>query len=89
MEQLLKENNDISNELLIHLKRNFKFYEISAEWRQTPIKFIVINGKSIRLDGDKKTLISKLFTEIEDEWSHLGEQKLKNTVKNYIDGISF
>jgi hypothetical protein len=87
-EELLKDYDDTSTELLSHLKRTFKTYNISTEWKQSPIKFIVIDGKSTRLDGNKKTLINKLVTEIKDEWSHLGEQKLKNTVKNYIDGIN-
>lgn len=88
MEQLLIQNEDISSELLTHLKRNFKTYEISAEWRQTPIKFIVINGKSCQLSGNKKTLTNRIFNEVDGDWSNLNTDIKRRTIKKFLDGIT-
>jgi len=85
---LSKYFDDTSNELLLHLKRNFPVYETTLSFNDNPIKLIVIDDKSMMVKGNKKNIVNRISHLIEDEWSHLGEQKFRRTIKKYVDGIS-
>ena len=85
---LSKYSDDTSNELLLHLKRNFPVYETTLSFNDNTIKLMVINDKSMLVKGNKKNIVNRISRLIEDEWSHLGDQKLRRTIKKYIDGIS-
>jgi hypothetical protein len=39
------------------------------------------------LSGNKKYLVNRIFQEVEDIWINLGTQKIRRTIKKYLDGI--
>jgi hypothetical protein len=82
-----KYKDDTSDELLTHLKRTFPVTEIYQDWMKSPMKFIYVDDKTKPLLGNKKYLVSLISHLIEDEWSFLGAQKLRRTVKKYLDGF--
>lgn len=86
-EILSKYSDETSDELLNHLKRHFNVYEVNLDWMEKPVKFIQIDGKSKSLDANKKYLVNRIFSEVEDQWSYLGTQKIRRTIKKYLDGI--
>lgn len=86
-EILSKYVNDTSDELLTYLKRHFPTHEINFDWMKTPLKLIQIDDKTRPLIGNKKYLVGKIFQMIEDEWVALGEQKIRRTIKKYLDGV--
>jgi hypothetical protein len=87
-EILSKYLGNTSDELLTYLKRNFPVYEYKLEWMEKPWKQISIDSKSYMLDKNKKFLVNKISSYIEDEWIHLPTEVRRRTVKKYIDGIS-
>jgi hypothetical protein len=87
-EILSKYLGNTSGELLTYLKRNFPVYEYKLEWMEKPWKQISIDSKSYMLDKNKKFLVNKISSYIEDEWIHLPTEVRRRTVKKYIDGIS-
>jgi hypothetical protein len=86
-EILSKYDGNTSNELLTHLKRNYPSSETKFDWMEKPLKQIKIDDKSYWLFDNKKYLVGRLFSELEDEWIHLGVPILRRTIKKYIDGI--
>jgi hypothetical protein len=76
-----------SPELLNHLKRHFRTFELNYDWMTSPVKMIVINEKGYSLYENKKFLTSKISNIVEDEWIHLGIPKIRKTVKYFLDGI--
>lgn len=86
-EILSKYSDETSDELLNHLKRHFNVYEVNLDWMEKPVKFIQIDGKSKALDANKKYLVNRIFNEVEDQWGYLGTQKIRRTIKKYLDGI--
>ena len=86
-EILSKYNDDTSDELLTYLKRHFPTHEINFDWMKSPAKFIQIDDKTRPLLGNKKYLVGKIFQMIEEEWIALGEQKIRRTIKKYLDGV--
>lgn len=86
-EILSKYSDDTSDELLNHLKRNFEVYEVKTEWMEKPLKFIQIDGKSRVMDSNKKYLVGRIFSEVEELWRSLGTQKIRRTIKKYLDGV--
>ena len=86
-EILSKYVNDTSDELLTYLKRHFPTHEINFDWMKTPLKLIQIDDKTRPLVGNKKYLVGKIFQMIEEEWIALGEQKIRRTIKKYLDGV--
>ena len=54
---------------------------------KTPLKLIQIDDKTRPLVGNKKYLVGKIFQMIEDDWVALGEQKIRRTIKKYLDGV--
>jgi hypothetical protein len=85
---LSKYVEDTSDELLTYLKRHFPTHEINFDWMKQPAKFIQIEDKTRPLLNNKKYLVGKIFQIIEDEWVSLGEQKIRRTIKKYLDGVS-
>ena len=87
-EILSKYLGNTSGELLTYLKRNFPVYEYKLEWMEKPWKQISIDSKSYMLDKNKKFLVNRISSYIEDEWIHLPTEVRRRTVKKYVDGIS-
>ena len=85
---LSKYSDNTSDKLLTYLKRNFPIYEYKLEWMEKPWKQISIDSKSYMLDKNKKFLVNRISSYIEDEWIHLPTEVRRRTVKKYIDGIS-
>jgi hypothetical protein len=86
-EILSKYEDDTSDELLTYLKRHYPTHEIDLEWMEKPAKFIQVDDKTKPLLGNKKYLVGKIFSMIEDQWVSLGQQKIRRTIKKYLDGV--
>ena len=88
---LSKYVDDTSNELLTYLKRHYPVYISNSEWIRDmgidPNKFILVGDKTYTLSGNKKFLVNKIFNDLEDHWISLGDQKVRRTIKKYLDGI--
>ncbi len=87
-EILSKYSEGTSDELLIYLKRHFPVGETKLDWMEKPQKYILIGEKLRYIDGNKKFLISRIDSEIEDQWINLTDKIRRRTIKKYIDGIS-
>lgn len=85
----IKSNYDGSHspELLNHLKRHFRTYEVDFDWMTSPIKMIQVEDKTYTLYENKKYLTGKIVSIVEDDWGHLGTPKIRKTVKYFLDGI--
>jgi hypothetical protein len=83
-----KYSGNTANELLTYLKRNFRTYNVTLDWKQEPLKFVVVDDKSHNVENNKKYLVGKISNFIEDEWSHIDEPTRRRTVKKFLDGIS-
>ena len=86
-EILSKYQENISDELLNHLKRHFPVHEHKFDWLEEPIKQISIDHKMYVLQNNKKYLVGKLFNYVRDEWLNLDDKTIRRTIKKYIDGI--
>lgn len=86
-EILSKYSGDTSPELLTYLKRNFPVGENNLSWGE-PLKYIVVDGKTRFIKGNKKYLVNKINSLIETEWVGLDEKIRRRTIKKYIDGVS-
>lgn len=86
--KLSKYGDDTSKELLLHLKRTLRTYEVNFDWLEDPIKFVVVGDKSHTLEDNKKYLVNLINQYVGDEWSHLGERMTRRTIKKFLDGIS-
>lgn len=86
-EILSKYSGDTSPELLNYLKRNFTTGEDKLSWGE-PLKYIVVDDKTRYIKGNKKYLVSKIDSIIEDEWIGLDQKIRRRTIKKYIDGVS-
>ena len=49
---------------------------------------IVVDDKTRYIKGNKKYLVSKIDSIIEDEWIGLDQKIRRRTIKKYIDGVS-
>lgn len=83
---LSKYSDDTSDELLNHLKRHFPVTEVETMFGGK-YKFIQVDDKSRPLYSNKKYLVSKIAQSVEDEWSSLGTQMIRRTIKKYLDGV--
>jgi hypothetical protein len=83
-EIMSKYNDNTSEQLLKHLKRTFPAYVNTIADIIT--KMIIINDKPYILKGNKKFLVNKISSILEDEWVFLDKNELRRTVKKYIDG---
>lgn len=88
MDKLSKYSGNTSDELLNYLKRNFRTYNVTLNWKQEPMKFLVVDDKSHPIENNKKYLVGKISNYIEDDWSHLEEDIRRRTVKKFLDGIA-
>lgn len=86
---LSKYSDDTSDELLTYLKRRFPVTIVNFDWLKEPIRNISVEGKNYILKGNKKYLVGKLYAICEDTWIHLGEQKIRRTIKKYLDTLNF
>lgn len=86
-EILSKYDDNTSEELLIFLKRHFPVFETTSDWMERPFKFIRIEDKIRPLENNKKYLVSKIYDLVETEWISLGTQKIRRTIKKYLDGV--
>lgn len=84
---LSKYVDDTSDELLNHLKRHFPVHEVNFDWMKQPIKLMQIDDRTTSLSSNKKYLVGKIYHIVEDDWSSLGEQKIRRTIKKYLDGV--
>jgi len=84
---LSKYENETSDELLTYLKRHFPTHKVDMQWMNKPAIFIQIEDKTKPLLGNKKYLVGKIFNMVEEEWIALGEQKIRRTIKKYLDGV--
>jgi hypothetical protein len=85
-EILSKYIGNTSDKLLTYLKRNFPVTEFKLNWMSKPIKQIYIDDKTYHIEDNKKYLVGKLTNYLEDEWTHLGNDVLRRTIKKFIDG---
>lgn len=85
---LSKYINNTSDELLNHLKRHYPVYEQQVDWKEKPIKFILVDDKLRQIENNKKYLVGKIYSLIEEDWISLGVPIIRRTIKKYLDGIS-
>ena len=85
-EILSKYDGTTSDELLNHLKRNFPVVDFKFDWMNKPIKQMLIDDKLYLIDNNKKYLVNKLSSFLEDDWVHLDRQVFRRTLKKFIDG---
>jgi hypothetical protein len=83
-EIMSKYNDNTSEQLLKHLKRTFPVYVNTIA--DVVTKMIIINDKPYILKGNKKFLVNKISSILEDDWVFLDKNELRRTVKKYIDG---
>lgn len=83
---LSKYIDDTSDELLTHLKRHFPVTEVESMFGGK-FKFIQVDDKSRPLMSNKKYLVNKIYEIVVDDWVALGEQKIRRTIKKYLDGV--
>lgn len=88
MDKLSKYSGNTVNELLSYLKRNLRIYDVTLNWKQEPMKFVVIDDKSYRIESHKKYLVNRIDQEIQDTWGHLEDGLRRRTIKKFLDGIS-
>lgn len=79
------DDNNTSNELLIHLKRTYPVTTQKFDWSDIPLKFIGIDGKNKPLTGNKKNLVNKLYNIEEERWISLGRPMIRRTIKKFLD----
>jgi len=86
-EILAKYTGETSNEVLTHLKRNFPTYDFQLKWMEKPLRQILVDDKLVILEKNKKYLVGKIFSTIEDQFPHIEKSVLRRTIKKYLDGI--
>lgn len=87
-EILSKYDGNTSDDLLNYLKRRFPLHTQQLDWMDGPLKFIFVDDKMIMLRANKKYLVGKITSLVEDTWMGLGAAIIRRTVKKYIDGLS-
>ena len=73
-----------SNEILIHLRRNYPVYEFESKWMD-PIKQILVDDKLYMLSQNKKYLVNKISSILEEMFPSVEKPTLRRTVKYYLD----
>lgn len=86
---LSKYTDDTSDELFRYLKRRFPVTTTEFQWLKEPLRNISVEGKNYILKGNKKYLVEKLYSICEETWIHLGKQKIRRTIKKYLDTLNF
>ena len=84
---LSKYEDNTSDELLTYLKRHFPVHQEDTSWGR-PIRFIQVDDKIRPLASNKKYLVNKISSLVEETWIGLGIPTIRRTVKKYLDGVS-
>lgn len=79
-----KYEGNYSNEILIHLRRNYPVYEFESKWMD-PIKQILVDDKLYMLSQNKKYLVNKISSILEEMFPSVEKPILRRTVKYYLD----
>ena len=79
-----KYEGNYSNEILIHLRRNYPVYEFESKW-MAPTKQILVDDKLYMLSQNKKYLVNKISSILEDMFPSVEKPILRRTVKYYLD----
>ena len=84
-EILSKYNDGTSNEVLNHLRRTYPVSEFKLSFQEEPTKIIMIGGKSVILKGNKKYLVNKLNSMVEDNFPQIDKKEIRRTIKKFLD----
>lgn len=84
-EIMSKYQDNTSDKLLKHLKRAFPIF-VYDNITNMSTKMILVVDKPYVLEGNKKFLVNKISSILEDDWVFLDKNELRRTVKKYIDG---
>ena len=79
-----KYEGNYSNEILIHLRRNFPVYEFESKW-MAPIKQVLVDDKLYMISQNKKYLVNKISSILEEMFPSVEKPILRKTVKYYLD----
>ena len=79
-----KYEGNYSNEILIHLRRNFPVYEFESKW-MSPIKQVLVDDKLYMISQNKKYLVNKISSILEEMFPSVEKPILRKTVKYYLD----
>lgn len=83
---LRKYSDNTSEEVLRHLRRHFPIGEPTIKIGDfNPIMISFEDGKSYWIDGNKKYLVNKIFTQIEDNFPSIDKSTIRRTIKKYLD----
>lgn len=80
-----KYEGNYSNEVLVNLRRNFPVYEFTSKWMDSPVKQILVDDKLHLLSQNKKYLVNKISSVLEDTFPSVEKSLLRRTVKYYLD----
>ena len=80
-----KYEDNISKEVLTHLKRNYPIYEFNMKFTDSPIKQILVDDKLYMLSQNKKYLVNKISSILEETFTSVEKPTLRRTVKFYLD----
>jgi len=80
-----KYEENYSNEILTHLKRNYTVYEFDIKFMDSPVKQILVDDKLYMLSKNKKYLVNKISSVLEDTFTSVEKPILRRTVKFYLD----
>jgi hypothetical protein len=80
-----KYEDNISKEVLAHLKRYYPIYEFNMKFMDSPVKQILVDDKLYMLSQNKKYLVNKISSIIEETFTSVEKPFLRRTVKFYLD----
>jgi len=80
-----KYEGNYSNEILVHLRRNYPVYEFNSKFMDSPLKQILVDDKLYMLSQNKKYLVNKISSILEDSFPSVEKSILRRTVKFYLD----
>ena len=76
------ESDEISDALMIHLRRHYPLKEVQIG--NHLIKYLYIDDKMRPLIDNKKSLTNKLYWEVLDKFRGIPEPILRRTIKRYL-----
>lgn len=80
--------SETSEELMAYLKTNFETGESSFFDGEKVKKWIVVDEKLRFLEGNKKYLVDKIYSEVKDDFKELAVAIIRRTIKRFLDNIS-
>jgi hypothetical protein len=80
-----KYEGNYSNEILVHLRRNYPVYEFDAKFMDSPFKQILVDDKLYMLSRNKKYLVNKISSILEETFPSVEKSLIRRTVKFYLD----